>query len=155
LSQNLNAPVYTGRQHTWINERIDLTNYIDQQVQIRFRMVSTNNSTRDGAYIDDIKVLQYNEGETTHTNLIDQRDFESTIYPNPAAERVSLETTHASDLARLRDVRVYNHLGQEVLSLPYQPLLSLDITSWSQGLYYVVYHDHEGRKSSARKLVVH
>lgn len=155
LTQNLNAPVYTGRQHTWINERIDLTNYIDQQVQIRFRMVSTNNSTRDGAYIDDIKVLQYDEGVTTHTNLIDQRDFESTIYPNPAVERVSLETTHASDLAKLRDVRVYNHLGQEVLSLPYQPLLSLDITSWLQGLYYVVYHDHEGRKSKARKLVVH
>ncbi|NND08359.1 MAG: T9SS type A sorting domain-containing protein [Saprospiraceae bacterium] len=153
LRQNLDDPVYTGRQHTWVNERIDLSSYIGQQVQLRFRMVSTNNSTRDGAYIDDIKVLQYNEGVTTHSNLIEEGDFETNIYPNPAAGMVSLESSNPAQ-HNLRDVRVYNHLGQEVLNLPYRPLLSFDITRWAQGLYYVVYHDQKGRKTSAKKLLV-
>ncbi len=155
LPKNLNDPVYTGRQHTWISERIDLTSYIGHGIQLRFKMVSTNNSTRDGAYIDDIKVLLYDQGITSHNNLLDPTKFEAKLYPNPAHETVSIETSKPPVQSKLQRVRVLNHLGQEVMRLPFEPLLSLDISRWSRGFYYVVYHDEEGRQSMAKKLLVH
>ena len=60
--------IYTGTQDVWKKEEIDLSSYSGQQVKLKFLLTSvfSENSTisyleRDGWYIDDIRVFEYNE----------------------------------------------------------------------------------------------
>ncbi|MCB0688754.1 MAG: immune inhibitor A, partial [Saprospiraceae bacterium] len=57
LNINRGLPIYTGRQLKWVIERIDLGDYIGQEIIIRFLMRSTKDDTRDGIYLDDIRIL--------------------------------------------------------------------------------------------------
>ncbi len=154
LSRNRNLPVYTGRQLTWVNEEIDLTDYTGQNISIRFTMESTNNSTRDGMYLDDIKVLAYDEGAVTDTRQLDETQFETRIFPNPVRSTLQMATEHSTDLD-LAQVRIMNQLGQEVMVLPFQKWMSVDVSDWSPGLYFVLLQDVKGSRSTAKKFMVH
>ncbi|MCD4812009.1 choice-of-anchor J domain-containing protein [bacterium] len=53
--QNLN-------QSTWKKELVDLSAYKTSQVKIRFRLVSDNEGTNDGWYIDDVEIREFDDG---------------------------------------------------------------------------------------------
>ncbi len=44
---------------TWLQQQIDLSAYINQQVKLRFRLASDGREQRDGFYVDDIRLLGY------------------------------------------------------------------------------------------------
>ena len=50
------GPGYSGRSDGWIQERIDLTPYAGQQVQIRFEYVTDDGPLRPGFLLDDIEI---------------------------------------------------------------------------------------------------
>jgi len=52
-------PLYDGTQTTWVNERINLSSYIGQNVKFRFLLRSDGSVNKDGWYIDDIKLSIY------------------------------------------------------------------------------------------------
>ncbi len=54
--QDAGEPVYDGVQSTWVEEEIDLNDFLGQQIQIRFRLRSDNFVTGDGYYFDDFKI---------------------------------------------------------------------------------------------------
>ena len=58
------GPGYSGRSDGWIQERIDLTPYAGQQVQIRFEYVTDDGPLRPGFLLDDIEIpeLGYRHG---------------------------------------------------------------------------------------------
>jgi len=45
---------------TWVEQDINLTNYIGKFIKIRFRLAADGGDNRDGFYVDDIRVLGYN-----------------------------------------------------------------------------------------------
>jgi immune inhibitor A len=47
---------YTGLSQGWIQEKIDLTPYVGQEVQIRFEYLTDDGPTRAGLFLDDIEV---------------------------------------------------------------------------------------------------
>ncbi len=145
-------PIYTGRQLDWISERVDLSGYTGQLIHLRFAMVSTNNDTRDGIYIDDINVLQYDQGSITGTNLIEPEDFESVVVPNPISTMAQIVSD--SDITDLDQILIYNQLGMQVTRFPFQKVVTLDVRDWPTGLYFYQVTDREGRRSIARKFIV-
>ena len=55
-----NQPVYEGTQSTWVVEEINLSDYLGQQIKVRFQLRSDGGTNADGYYFDDFKVL-FNE----------------------------------------------------------------------------------------------
>lgn len=52
-------PLYDGVQSSWVNERINLSNFIGQNIKIRFLLRSDGSVNQDGWYVDDIKLSVY------------------------------------------------------------------------------------------------
>lgn len=52
-------PLYQGNQSSWVNEKINLNNYLGQNIRIRFLLRSDGSVNYDGWYVDDIKLSVY------------------------------------------------------------------------------------------------
>ncbi len=52
-------PVYDGVQAAWVEESIDLFDYVGSSVKLRFALYSDSYVEEDGWYIDDIEVVTY------------------------------------------------------------------------------------------------
>ncbi len=50
-------PVYEGTQQSWVLEEINLSDYLGQQIRVRFQLRSDVEVTADGFYFDDFKVF--------------------------------------------------------------------------------------------------
>lgn len=57
-------PLYDGTQLSWVHETIDISNYANQNITIRFYFRSDGYVTADGWYVDNIKITSY-EAATT------------------------------------------------------------------------------------------
>jgi carboxypeptidase T len=57
-----NQPIYEGNQPNWVFEEINLSDYLGQQIKVRFQLKSDGGSVADGFYFDDFKIY-YNEEE--------------------------------------------------------------------------------------------
>ncbi|MCE1188398.1 MAG: immune inhibitor A [Ignavibacteria bacterium] len=53
------TPCYDGNSGGWLNEEIDLSPYANQQIKLRFQLMSDNADNFDGWYVDDIAVVVY------------------------------------------------------------------------------------------------
>ncbi|MCB0664386.1 MAG: T9SS type A sorting domain-containing protein [Saprospiraceae bacterium] len=153
LNINKDLPIYTGRQLKWIIERIDLSEYVGEEVTIRFLMQSTKDDTRDGIYLDDIRILEYNQGDITSSNEL-QKSFESILYPNPANYSVQFESMDQDIQEGLNQIEIINNLGQTIYRNPVSDRTSVDISSWSPGLYFYRLLDQQGNRTAVKKLVI-
>ena len=59
-------PVFEGTQSSWVLEEINLSDYLGQQIKVRFQLRSDGGSTADGFYFDDFKIM-FNEDSPTQT----------------------------------------------------------------------------------------
>ena len=50
-------PVYEGTQSNWVLEEINLSDYLGQQIKVRFQLKSDGGTTADGYYFDDFKIF--------------------------------------------------------------------------------------------------
>ena len=62
-------PVYEGVMSDWVLEDINLSDYLGQVINVRFRLRSDGGVTEDGYYFDDFKVF-YNEALKEHPRSI-------------------------------------------------------------------------------------
>ncbi len=94
--EDIGKPVYDGRQSAWVYEEVVLDNVANNNVKIRFNLVSDGATRADGFYFDDISV-----------NIIDMSTFGvpfnnfTTAYisdpvPNPAGQDVTI-SYHLTD----------------------------------------------------------
>lgn len=148
---SLGNPVYTGRQLTWVVEKIDLTEYLGQEIYLMFKMVSTDSDTRDGVYIDNIRILEYNEGSITSANNVEPARFEGTLVPNPASQRVSLNALSGGGYEWLV---IVDQLGRRVLSHNLSDGNEVDLSDVDKGLYFYGLIDEKGVHTQFKKLVI-
>ena len=52
-------PLYDGSQLTWVHENIDISNYVNQNISLRFIFISDGYVTADGWYVDNIKITTF------------------------------------------------------------------------------------------------
>lgn len=53
-------PLYDGTQSTWVHESIDISNYANQPLRLRFYFRSDGSIQSDGWYVDNVKISVYN-----------------------------------------------------------------------------------------------
>ena len=62
--------------------------YLDNEILIRFKLVSDNSQRRDGFYFDDLKVKIL----SNNLDLIDIELDDINVYPNPVSDKLYINT---------------------------------------------------------------
>ncbi|MCB0722507.1 MAG: immune inhibitor A [Ignavibacteriae bacterium] len=109
-------PLYDGTMSTWKQEEIDISQYRNNSVKLRFYFRSDNGTNLDGWYVDDICILGYDgsTGITGNGQIPVSYDL-SQNYPNPFNPSTMINFSIPKDQAVT--LKVYDMLGREVSQL--------------------------------------
>ena len=124
----INEPLYDGNQNEWVNESILLTDYIDQQISIRFKLYSDGGLRRDGFYFDNFKI----KGLSSNLNISDDTLNITKIYPVPSENMVFISSDEV-----IHKVEIYDILGKSILSIDKNNIKSFSVRSLNNGIYIV------------------
>jgi len=100
-------------------------------------------------FIDDVNVHCCTCDSTTslHAGVAEIKQEEITIYPNPTTTTLTITSTD-----KLKEVRMYNLLGEEILAItPNNNQSTININQFSKGIYFV---EIKTEKGVVRKKVV-
>ncbi len=126
--QPTGEPLYDGTQNDWVLEQIDLSDYLGEQIVVRFQFESDGEVTRDGFYFDDLTVNILDDGNLSTTDVVASQ---FSVYPNPVSNLLYI-TTPVNKYA----VSIYNIQGQ-LISTPttYSGSQTIDYSQFSKGIY--------------------
>ncbi|WP_290627531.1 M14 family metallopeptidase [Altibacter sp.] len=119
-AQPTDEPLYDGAQPEWVQEEINLSDYLGETILVRFQFRSDNGLQQDGFYFDDLTINIVEEGVLGLPNLSEE-DFK--IYPNPVQDILHITTNTVN-----YNVSVFSIQGQQVLQS--------EILSGSQSINY-------------------
>jgi len=125
--QPTGEPLYDGNQNDWVLEEIDLSDYLGEQLLVRFQFESDGEVRSDGFYFDDLKI-----------NILDENlganDFSETtfnIYPNPVKNKLTINTVSSN-----YSVEIYNIQGQLINKIKsISETQSIDYSGYARGIY--------------------
>ncbi len=151
-------PIFDGFQGEWVEECMDLSNFIGQSVSLKFILGSDNGDERDGFYFDDLRV-EYTDPTLLNLVSIPLSDFQlRQNEPNPSAGSTIIRWENTKQLAGDATLLVYNHLGLKVaertISLPIQTEVRLDTRAWPAGLYSYLLQTSHGQSQPMKMAVM-
>ena len=128
--QDIDEPLYEGYQADWVEEEIDLTDYIgESDVRFKFRLITDGGLQMDGFYFDDFTI----NTDGGHLGISQASDFNVKLYPNPANDQVQLFVAQPENIQR---VRILDELGRVVYQAnQYEALIST--ADFEAGNYFV------------------
>lgn len=156
-AQPVEDPVFDGFQGEWVEECMDLSDFIGETTRLQFILASDNGDERDGFYFDDLR-LEYVDPTLLKTVSIPLHDFRlQQNTPNPAAGYTHIRWENPGQLEGEAVLQVYNAIGEKVVSrslnLNTQNELRLDTRTWPAGTY--TYFLQTGRQQTpAMKMTV-
>lgn len=139
-SEVINEPIYDGVQNDWVLEVMDLSDYLGEQISLRFVLRSDGYVTGDGFYFDDLKVEIVGEtsSNTNLPNLVSNLE----VFPNPFQESFNLKLDLLSNAKNI-NVRLVNSLGELVDEVKRSTLpignhqMSIGHSDITEGIYYL------------------
>lgn len=129
------TPMYDGLQNLFIKEEINLSDYVGQNLLVKFVLTSDGGSTEDGFYFDEFLVRKIN----SITSSIQEISVDNSLilFPNPSNGTFILKNNGTENY----EIRVLNELGQYVItSVQLPPLVQdyrLNMEALPDGLYFV------------------
>ena len=127
-SQPTGEPLYDGTQNDWVFEEINLSDYLGEQILVRFQFRSDNAVNEDGFYFDDLTINILEDG----TIGID--DFENSafnIYPNPVQNVLNITTALTN-----YSIEIYTIQGQLIQNKTnISASSSIDYSQYADGIY--------------------
>ncbi|MFN5183724.1 MAG: M14 family zinc carboxypeptidase [Bacteroidota bacterium] len=148
INQNLNNPLFDGYQTQWITEEMNLSDFIGQNMKLRFRFKSDNGSTYDGFYLDDVlieKVVNISAGintEIINSDLI--------VYPNPSSEKLFISNKNG-----ISNIQIFDVTGKKLLDQGINEDLSIDIKFLNNGFYWIKFLAGEKVKNIKSFIINH
>jgi len=130
-------PLYDGFQTEWVQEEIDLSDYIGKTVKFRFFLKTDNWVTEDGFYFDDFEVLVINGPNTAVTEKPASARFISEPAPNPATGEVSFSLNKAL-INEATSFKIYSLEGKLIYSEAIEAgsgHININVSSWERGIY--------------------
>ena len=131
-------PLYDGNQSQWINESILLSDYIGDEIFVRFKLYSDGGLRRDGFYFDNFKI----RGISENLNISETEQINSYIYPNPTVNYLSIRSN-----TNINKLEIYNILGQKILEKSDENILELKTKILNPGIYIVKLYSDQGIES--------
>lgn len=151
--QDFDKPVFDGIQSSWVQEEMDLSPFIGQQIYVQFSFYSDGFIEDEGFYFDDVEIIKY-DSLSVNTVKLTADDFNITTQPNPAQDftKVVFEKPIAEDATLL----LFNNVGQAIgtYSIPLNSqTFEINTATLSAGLYFYRIKMKD-KISSSKKLVV-
>lgn len=141
-------PVYEGFQTSWVQESVSISDYLGQNIRVRFVLESDGGAREDGFYFDDFSV-NFDVAEVG----LDEFAFDVKTIPNPANQQAFISISKViSDGA----VKVYNQAGQIIYTEAITEQTNkvvLNTSRFTQGVY-LVFVEEKGVAVKPVKLVV-
>lgn len=156
-NQALGEPLYDGFQTEWVEEEIELTDFIGNTVNFRFMLKTDYSTTEDGFYFDDFTVIVVEFGTTGLNN--DMMGLSSIMISNPIPNPANAKVQFSLSVPEFTDnlqFNIYNVSAQLIYSTQLsgnQTKLMIDINNWNPGIYYYQL-EGTGLKTRAKKMVV-
>lgn len=148
------APIYEGIQTEWVEEEIDLTEYLGESVTIRFLMQSDNFIQLDGFYFDDVEITTLDSIIVSTTSAAAQQPT-LIAFPNPVQETLTVQVSGFKN-SRSGQITLRNALGQTVhtkmLAAGSPNTFTLDMQAQPAGLY-TLQLESEGKVLQRQKVV--
>jgi carboxypeptidase T len=146
-NQDEGQPLYDGFQTGWVQEQMDLGDYVGGPVWFRFSLTSDQSVREDGIYIDDVEVVGLEE--TLNVGIetaLAGRDL--MLMPNPSEGLLTLRFPQAGPDGAM--VTLLSATGQSVLQRWIEPGsdgATFDLGHLPGGLYLVLLESDGGRSS--------
>lgn len=146
-NQDEGQPLYDGFQTGWVQEQMDLGDYVGGPVWFRFSLTSDQSVREDGIYIDDVEVVGLEE--TLNVGIetaLAGRDL--MLMPNPSEGLLTLRFPQAGPDGAM--VTLLSATGQSVLQRWLEPAsdgATFDLGHLPSGLYLVLLESDGGRSS--------
>jgi len=134
----LNEPLYDGNQDEWVNESILLTDYIDQEISIRFKLKSDGGLRRDGFYYDDFKIRALSSSLSSSENTLNK----AKIYPIPSDNMI-----YISSEEEIKEIKVFDVLGKEIMFFDQNNIENFSIENLKSGVYIIKLFSLEGTEN--------
>tara|TARA_R110000787_G_scaffold86285_6_gene184037 strand:- start:1067 stop:3463 length:2397 start_codon:yes stop_codon:yes gene_type:complete len=126
--QPTGEPLYDGTQSEWVLEQIDLSDYLGENILVRFQFQSDGEVVEDGFYFDDLTVNVIDDGTL---NITQFSASNYNIYPNPVSNLLNIET-----LAINYSIQLFNLQGQLMKEIKNASKnQSIDYSGYSKGIY--------------------
>ena len=153
--QDPGNPLWDGTQNSWVQEEIDLSDYLGQTIEFRFQLVSDNWINEDGFYFDDFEVTTISAPSSIDETPFHSFDTEQNT-PNPSYGYTYVNYVLPSNASNPRFV-VTNSLGQEVDNLlidAKSKSIRLNTSHYESGVYLYYLQSGNLRSASKRMIVV-
>lgn len=141
-------PVYEGAQSSWVLEEISLSDYLGQEIKVRFQLESDGGVRMDGFYFDDFQVFYSLSDAGLPENTLEVKTF-----PNPANHQVTVSVSNPINSGSLD---VFDQAGKLVYSKKVEEPTS-NITFSTQDLpqgMYTIRVSNQGQASLPVKLAI-
>ncbi|MEX2483220.1 MAG: M14 family zinc carboxypeptidase, partial [Brumimicrobium sp.] len=147
--QPVDEPLYDGVQDDWILEEVSLSDYLGEEIMIRFILVSDQGVTEDGFYFDDFELLyDIDDASLTESNLSNFK-----LIPNPSNDKVQIALTNFVSEGSVSVIDATGKLVNKTEISQQTNSVSLDVSNYNQGIYFVSV-TIEGNVSQPQRMVV-
>lgn len=151
--QPVDEPLYDGVQNSWVLEEINMSDYLGQEIRVRFVLESDGFVQEDGFYFDDFEIL-YDLIEDSTDNITEDFLSQIKLVPNPANN-----VAHVSFPSYIETgmITIHDAAGNLVNTIEVgQPtnLVSIDVNGLNQGVYFVRYSTNEYNSNPMRLIVI-
>ena len=151
-------PVYDGTQLSWVQESVDISEYIGEQITFRFLLKTDQNVVADGWYFDDFKVVIYEfvpVDVKDIAGMIEDYSLEQN-YPNPfnPGTKIAFQIPESENVS----LKIYDVLGNEIVSLfnekkdPGKYEIDFNASHLSSGIYF--YTLRAGAFINTKKMIL-
>jgi hypothetical protein len=148
--QPVGEPLYDGTQGNWILEEVNLSDYLGEEIMLRFILVSDGGVTEDGFYFDNFEILYDLQGDVS-LNENSLSTFK--LIPNPSNNKVQIALNNYTSNG---SISIIDATGKQIArtEIAHQTnVIPLDVSNYDQGVYFVRV-TIEGETSQPQRMVV-
>lgn len=144
--QDYQQPIYDGFMFPWVREEVELDNYVNQNLLIRFMLKSDNGMEYDGFFFDDLKVEALVTGNAVNETT---GELGFSVSPNPSNGEFTV-----NGLRSAAELSIYDVLGNKIKSSVLSPQSSVvTLSATPKGIYFIKVKDEKGN-FGVRKVVL-
>ena len=137
--QPTGQPLYDGTQNNWVLEQIDLSDYLGEEITIRFKFESDGEVRADGFYFDDLTINILDDGTLSNADVLASQ---FSVYPNPVTNLLYITTPKNN-----YTLGIYNIQGQLIRTpSTYSGSQTINYSQFTKGIYLMKFTSNDQTK---------
>ena len=129
-------PIYDGQQPQWVQEELDLSDYLGQKIDLELELVSDAAVNYPGFYFDDMNIIAVVDSNVS-VPPVSTKTRSINIFPNPAHGQMTIAINGYS-FNKPVFAGLYDCLGRKVMNLSLtQSSTQIELRGLTTGIYYL------------------